>query len=75
MVKQDEQKNELPELLTLKEACALLKVHENTLRQWDAKGILPAVRIGEKKLRRYKKEDIMKFLSKKTWTNFLTTFA
>jgi excisionase family DNA binding protein len=56
---------EVPQLLTLKEACALLKVHPNTLRQWDAKGILPAIRIGTKRVRRYRKEDIIKFLESK----------
>ena len=35
---------ELPQLITLKEASRLLKVHPNTLRQWDEKGILKAVR-------------------------------
>jgi len=55
----------IPELLTLSDACAILKVHPNTLRQWDKKGILPAVRIGEKKVRRYKKVDIEKFINKK----------
>ena len=56
---------EIPELFTLEEACEMLKVHPNTLRQWDAKGILPAIRIGEKRMRRYHKEDILKFLEKK----------
>ncbi len=49
-------------LLTLKEACELLKVHPNTLRAWDKKGILPAVRIGERRVRRYRKEDIRKLM-------------
>jgi len=52
----------IPELLTLKEVCDILKCHPNTLRQWDNKNILPAIRIGIKKVRRYKKEDILKFL-------------
>jgi len=57
-------KNEgdLPELLTLEEASAYLKCHPNTLRQWDKKGILPAIRIGVRKVRRYKKEDLEKFV-------------
>ena len=55
----------LSELLTLKEACVILKVHPNTLRQWDKKGILIAIRIGTKKMRRYRKEDIEKFINKK----------
>jgi len=48
-----------PELLTLKETCEILKVHPNTLRQWDKKGILKAVRFGVRGDRRYKKEDII----------------
>lgn len=52
----------LPELVTLKEACELLKVHPNTLRQWDEKGILKAVRIGQRKDRRYRINDIKKHL-------------
>ena len=53
----------IPELITLKEACDILKVHPNTLRAWDNKGILKAVRIGVKKVRRYRKEDIEKFIA------------
>lgn len=54
--------DKIPELITLKEACEILKVHPNTLRAWDNKGILKAVRIGVKKVRRYRKEDIEKFI-------------
>ena len=57
--------NKIPELFTLKEACEILKVHPNTLRQWDKKGILTAIRIGVKKVRRYRKEDIENFIGKK----------
>jgi excisionase family DNA binding protein len=53
---------EVPELLTLQEACDLLKVHLNILRQWDKNGILPAIRLGTKRVRRYRKEDIINFL-------------
>lgn len=55
----------MEELLTLQETAKILKVHPNTLRLWDKKGILKAVRIGVKKVRRYKKEDIEKFISTK----------
>ena len=58
-------KNEIPELLTLREACDVLKCHPNTLRQWDANGILPAIRIGTKRVGRYRKDDIMKLLKQK----------
>ena len=56
-------KEKIPELLTLQEACDILKCHPNTLRQWDRKGILVAVRFGERKDRRYRKEDIMKLVN------------
>lgn len=56
-------KQEFSELLTLKETSKILKVHLNTLRQWDQKGILKAVRFGQRKDRRYKKEDILKLIN------------
>ncbi len=65
MLKQPKKKDKMPELLTLKEACGILKCHPNTLRQWDNKGILIAVRFGERKDRRYRKEDILKLLNQK----------
>jgi excisionase family DNA binding protein len=56
--------SELPDILTLKQACDVLNCHPNTLRQWDNKGILSAMRFGTRKDRRYRKEDIVKFLNK-----------
>ena len=55
----------MDKLLKLKEAAEILNVHPNTLRLWDRKGILVAVRIGEKKSRRYHLKDIKKFINKK----------
>ena len=57
--------HEISELFTLKQACEILKVHPNTLRKWDKKGILKAVRFGIRGDRRYKKEDILKILNSK----------
>lgn len=54
----------MEELLTLAETAKILKVHPNTLRIWDKKGILVAVRIGERGIRKYKKEDIIKLINK-----------
>ncbi|WKZ26081.1 MAG: helix-turn-helix domain-containing protein [bacterium] len=54
--------DKIPELLSMREACELLKVHPNTLRLWDKKGILKAVRFGTRKDRKYRKEDIKKFI-------------
>lgn len=59
------QNKPMPELLTLKEACEILRCHPNTLRQWDKKGILVAVRFGERRDRRYRREDILKLLNSK----------
>jgi len=56
-------KQQFSELVTLSEASQILKVHSNTLRKWDKKGILVAVRFGERKDRRYRKEDIMKLVN------------
>ena len=56
----------MEELLTLREAAQVLKVHPNTLRLWDTKGVLVALRIGTKRVRRYKKGDIEKFINKKS---------
>lgn len=55
----------MEELLTLSEAAKILKAHPNTLGLWDKSGVLKAVRIGVKKVRRYKKEEIEKFINKK----------
>ena len=49
------------ELLTLAQVSKLLHVHPNTLRNWDKNGTLKAIRIGIRKLYRYKREDILKF--------------
>ncbi len=57
-------KNE-DEILTLKEACEFLKCHPNTLRAWDNKGLLKAIRIGVRGDRRYRRADILKFIKAK----------
>lgn len=59
-----EKQGAIPELLTLKETCEILKCHPNTLRKWDRKGILVAIRIGEKRIMRYRKKDIISFIKK-----------
>lgn len=63
-MKKASKSNELPGILTLKQACEILNCHPNTLRNWDNKGILKAMRFGTRRDRRYHKEDITKFLYK-----------
>ncbi len=53
-----------PTLLTIKQASELLNCHPNTLRAWDKKGYLTAVRIGTRGDRRYHKEDVLKIMEK-----------
>lgn len=52
----------LPPLLRLNQTAQLLSVSVWTLRNWDKKGILKPVRVGTRRDRRYKKEDILKIL-------------
>lgn len=65
MPKQLPENKQGSEILTLAEACDLLNCHPNTLRNWDNKGILKAIRFGTRKDRRYKREDIAAFLNHK----------
>ena len=49
-------------LLKIKEAAKMLGVSPTTLRKWDNEGKLVAIKISERGDRRYRKEDIEKFL-------------
>jgi len=53
------------EIITLAEASEILGLHPNTLRKWDNKGYLRAIRIGTRKDRRYRKSDVLKVLKQK----------
>lgn len=53
----------MDDLLTISEACDILKVHPNTLRNWDNQGVLKAKKIGTKGVRRYSKDDLSKFIN------------
>lgn len=45
-------------MLTSSEAALLLSIHVNTLRRWSNLGFLPVYRIGSRRDRRFKREDI-----------------
>ncbi len=51
-------------LLTVNQVAEILNISAWTLRQWDNQKKLIAVRIGNRKDRRYKKEDILKVVEK-----------
>ena len=50
------------ELLNIKEAAALLKVSEASLRRWTNSGRLACMRLGAKRERRFRREDLMAFM-------------
>jgi len=50
-------------LLTVREVARLLHVHENTVRRWSNKGIMPSLRIGQRGDRRFREDDIARFVS------------
>ncbi len=50
------------ELLNIKEAAALLKVSEASLRRWTNAGRLSCLRLGAKRERRFRREDLMAFM-------------
>jgi len=49
-------------MLRISEAAQLLSVHPNTIRAWHNLGLLKAYRVGRRGDRRFRLEDIEKFL-------------
>ena len=49
-------------LLKIREAALMLGVNPETLRRWDREGKLTAVIVSKRGDRRYKAEDIQKFI-------------
>jgi len=64
MAKKEVKTSDLPDILTLQQACEILNCHPNTLRNWDNEGTLKAIRFGKRGDRRYRKEDILNILNK-----------
>ena len=50
-------------MLTTTEVSRLLNVHPNTLRRWSNKGIIKTYRIGSRADRRFRQDDIDRFLA------------
>jgi excisionase family DNA binding protein len=53
----------ISDMLTVREVARILHVHPNTLRRWSNDGRLRAYRITSRGDRRYKREDIARFLA------------
>ena len=49
-------------MVPVSEAALMLSAHPNSVRRWADKGLLPAYRIGNRGDRRFKAEDIYRFL-------------
>jgi excisionase family DNA binding protein len=50
-------------MLTVREVAELLHIHCNTVRRWSDQGLLKAYRITPRGDRRFKREDIARFLA------------
>ena len=50
------------ELLSTAQAAQLLGVHPNTIRNWEDGNLLQAFRIGPRRDRRFRREDLERFL-------------
>jgi excisionase family DNA binding protein len=61
-------RDDITELLTLRETAKKLKVSEQTLRRWDTTGHFKAVRVGTRRKvgdRRYRSQDLEAYLRDK----------
>ncbi|OGN97260.1 MAG: hypothetical protein A2Z77_06465 [Chloroflexi bacterium RBG_13_51_36] len=55
--------DQMNDMLTVREVARLLHVHPNTLRRWTNNGRLKAYRITPRGDRRFKREEIARFLA------------
>jgi excisionase family DNA binding protein len=55
---------EIEPMLTTIEVSRLLHVHPNTLRRWSDNGIIRTYRIGPRADRRFRQDDITRFLTR-----------
>lgn len=55
---------ELSSTLRISQAAKLLGITTMTLRRWEQAGVLKPLRVGPRRDRRYKKEDILRLLDK-----------
>jgi predicted site-specific integrase-resolvase len=51
------------DLISLRDASNMLRVHPNTLRHWETKGIIHSVRLGSRKDRKFRIEEIERLLT------------
>ena len=56
-------RDEIGRMLTVREVARLLHIHSNTVRRWSDRGLIKAYRISNRGDRRFKLEDIARFLA------------
>ncbi len=52
----------LETMLTARQVADFLQVHISTLRRWSDKGVLKSYRVGPRRDRRYRQEDVLNFV-------------
>jgi excisionase family DNA binding protein len=50
-------------MLTVREVAELLHIHANTVRRWSDRGVLRSYRIARRGDRRFRREDVARFLA------------
>ena len=55
--------NQMRPMLTVREVARLLHIHSNTVRRWSDRGIIRTYRITRRGDRRFRREDIARFLA------------
>ncbi len=55
--------NQMSPMLTVEEVARLLHIHSNTVRRWSDRGIIRVYRITRRGDRRFRREDIARFLA------------
>ncbi len=55
--------NEIMPMLTVRDVACLLNIHVNTARRWSDQGILKSYRITRRGDRRFRQDDIARFLA------------
>ena len=55
-------------MLRTRQVAELLNVHINTVRRWSSEGIIKSYRIGPRRDRRFRREDVVRYLENSTQT-------
>jgi excisionase family DNA binding protein len=61
---------EIKPMLTVKDVAHLLHIHVNTARRWSDQGIIKSYRITRRGDRRFRREDIMRYLAEFNESSF-----